>query len=68
MIRAPARLREQHGMLRFQSGIMDTLDGSHGQTFTFLPVVYEDDCQVAESRFEWCDDDDPSYEVQVTFL
>ena len=38
----------------YMGGIMDTLDGSHGRVFTCLPVVYEDDCQVADgsSRFQ----------------
>ena len=31
----------------YVSGILDTLDGSHGPNFTYLPIVYNDDCQVA---------------------
>ena len=40
-------------LLGYQSGIMDTLDGSHGLTFTYLPVVVQDDVQIvsAQSRF-----------------
>jgi len=38
----------------YVGGIEDTLDGSSGVHFTYLPIVFEDDCQVfqAESRFE----------------
>lgn len=30
----------------YVAGIEDTLDGSSGYTFTYLPIVFEDDCQV----------------------
>jgi hypothetical protein len=33
-------------LIDFAAGIEDTLDGSSGCTFTFLPIVFEDDCQV----------------------
>ena len=50
------------------SGIMDTLDGSHGRVFTYLPVVYEDDCQVVS----WMNRSHPSasefYELTIRFL
>lgn len=29
-------------------GILDTLGGSHGFTFTYLPIVYQDDYQFTE--------------------
>lgn len=67
-IRASAALRERHTALRFFSGIMDTLDGSHGQTFTFLPVVYEDDCQVVGGGVKWTDHPSAEYEIDVEFL
>ena len=40
-------------LVDYVGGIMDSLDGSHGVEFTYLPIVYEDDCQVAsgQSRF-----------------
>jgi len=34
-------------LLDYVAGVMDSLDGSHGAEFTYLPVVYEDDCKVA---------------------
>ena len=55
-------------LLDYVDGIMDTLDGSHGPTFTYLPIVYEDDCQIStvHSHFEPSVDD--WYELRITFL
>jgi hypothetical protein len=30
----------------YLGGIMDTLGGSHGPTFIYLPIVYLDDCHL----------------------
>ena len=49
------------------SGIMDTLDGSSGQTFTFLPIVYEDDCQVYSGGFKILNSESQKYEVFIKF-
>lgn len=49
-------------------GILDTLGGSHGFTFVYLPIVYLDDCQVV-SCGGICDyDPSDHYEVDVEFL
>jgi len=55
-------------LIEYVGGIMDTLDRSSGRQFTYLPVAYEDDCQVcdASSRFEYADE--PRYELKVQFL
>jgi len=42
-------------LVDYMGGIMDTLDGSSGRTFTYLPIVFEDDCQVVGSHFNWVD-------------
>lgn len=52
----------------YTGGIDDTLDGSHGVTFTFLPVCFQDDCQVCDSRSRFVQCDAPSYTVRVEFL
>ena len=52
----------------YVGGIMDTLDGSHGQTFTYLPVVYQDDCQVFAVVAEKRESDEIHYRVEITFL
>lgn len=51
----------------YMGGIMDTLDGSHGSSFTYLPVVYEGDCQVCSGKFQLFADQDEHYEIRVTF-
>ena len=33
-------------LVDYLGGVMDTLDGSHGPSFTFLPLVYQDDSQI----------------------
>jgi hypothetical protein len=35
-------------MLDYIAGVEDTLDGSSGFTFTYLPIVFEDDCQICD--------------------
>lgn len=44
-MRAP-EFEANRSLVDYTGGIMDTLDGSHGLSFTYLPIVYEDDCQV----------------------
>ena len=51
----------------YLSGIFDTLDGSSGRTFTYLPIVYEDDCQVYAAQIEWVDAPETKYRVEVLF-
>lgn len=50
------------------AGIMDTLDGSHGVGFTYLPVAYEDDCQVAAGRSQFHPSTCEFYELTIRFL
>jgi hypothetical protein len=50
------------------SGIMDTLDGAHAPSFTYLPIVYQDDCQVASSHFCFKRAANTFYDVEVVFL
>lgn len=55
-------------LIDYVGGIMDTLDGSHGPTFTYLPIVYEDDCQVCAGFHRFRQAETISYVVRVTFL
>jgi len=48
-------------------GITDTLDGSSGRTFTYLPIVFEDDCQVYSAQLEWEDAPEHKYVIEVRF-
>jgi hypothetical protein len=58
----------EHSIDWYFAGVLDTLDGSHGFTFTYLPVAFEDDCQVCDSRCQFVEAPEPRYEVTVTFL
>ena len=55
-------------LVDYLGGIMDTLDGSHGFTFTYLPVVYQDDRQVCQAEMRFQESPDIYYNVKVTFL
>lgn len=61
-------LHERRGLIEYVNGISDTLDGSHGFTFTYLPIAFEDDCQIAEGEYRIVPADEPSYRVEITFL
>lgn len=52
----------------YAGGIADSLDGSHGQTFTYLPIVYEDDGQICEGSMKFIDDPNLSYTIKIQFL
>lgn len=57
-----------HSLVDYLGGIMDTLDGGHAPSFTYLPIVYQDDCQVVSSSFSFNESQDPSYIVEIVFL
>jgi len=52
----------------YGGGISDTLDGSHGFTFTYLPIVYQDDCQITDFEAKFKKSPDWKYNLKVTFL
>jgi hypothetical protein len=58
---------ESCGLVDYLSGVMDTLGGSAGRTFTFLPIVYQDDCQVDGAEIRWEESERASYSVCVLF-
>ena len=66
-INAPA-LHKGRWLNDYVDGVMDTLDGSHGVAFTYLPVVYEDDCQVCVCRYKFTKSTLERYRVRVVFL
>ena len=55
-------------VIRYAGGVMDTLDGSHGPTFTYLPVVYQDDCQVVSASGRYVESSETRYKIKITFL
>jgi hypothetical protein len=61
-------LPENRKLIDYIGGIMDSLDGSHGFTFTYLPIIYEDDCQVTDGRHQFVQSTSERYDVHVVFL
>lgn len=61
-------ISRRHSLADYLSGILDTLDGSSGFTFTYLPIVFEDDSQVSEAEFSWVEAAESSYRIKVQFL
>jgi hypothetical protein len=55
-------------LVDYMGGVMDTLDGSSGPTFTYLPIVFEDDCQVVQSEVKMQDHPTSKYIIEVTVL
>jgi len=66
-IHAP-KLHPNRSLNDYMGGVMDTLDGSSGFTFTYLPIVYEDDCQVWTGRNKFVESQDEYYEIQIEFM
>jgi hypothetical protein len=58
---------DDYNLNDYLGGVMDTLDGSSGKTFTFLPIVYEDDCQVWSSDTTWEESPESSYLLRILF-
>jgi hypothetical protein len=67
IVRAPER-EGNYGLADYLGGIADSLDGSSGRTFTFLPIVYEDDCQVWQSESRWEEAVAPNYSLTISVL
>ena len=55
-------------LLDYAAGIEDTLDGSSGCEFTYLPIVFEDDCQVAVGHAKFVKTKKIHYKIEIQFL
>ena len=60
--------RLERRLMNYAEGIEDTLDGSHGPDFTYLPIVYQDDCQICDWRAEFVESSETFYTLRITFL
>jgi len=60
--------KPERPLIDYVGGIQDTLDGSHGPGFTYLPICYQDDCQVAAGHIKFVESVDESYAVRISFL
>jgi hypothetical protein len=59
---------EKNRMLNdYLAGVMDTLDGSHGDAFTYLPICFQDDCQVCSAHCRILTSQQVFYEVKIHF-
>ena len=61
-------MEEKKRLIDYMAGIEDTLDGSSGCAFTYLPIFFEDDRQVVEAHSELVKSNKIKYKVQVQFL
>jgi len=52
----------------YLAGVLDTLDGSHGFHFTYLPIVFQDDCQVCKAATHFRVNSIAEYLLEVEFL
>ena len=66
VLRSPKRVG-QDSLLSYVAGIMDTLDGSAGPTFTYLPIVFQDDSQVRGLQSAWEYSELERYSVEIRF-
>lgn len=62
------RCKGKRRSIDYEGGIMDTLGGSHGPTFTYMPIVYQDDCQVCSLKWSEEEFDTDEYEIVIGFL
>ena len=67
VIFCPSRLHWEL-LNEYMGGIMDTLDGSHGAHFTYLPIVYQDDAQVASSSSTCQIASEQRYTLEISFI
>jgi len=55
-------------LIDYVGGIQDSLDGSHGFEFTYLPIVFEDDCQICDIISEFNISKVQYYQITIYFL
>jgi hypothetical protein len=61
-------LEQGKGLHDYLSGLLDTLDGSHGFQFTYLPIVFQDDCQVCQAKALFKLNSTAKYVLEIEFL
>ena len=60
-------LEEGKDLIAYVGGVMDSLDGSHGLSFTYLPIAYQDDCQVYSGYNRFITSPNIFYELEIIF-
>jgi hypothetical protein len=61
-------LHKNRNIADYASGIEDTIDGSSGVIFTYLPIIIQDDCQVVNWTMRYIKAAEARYCLIVTFL
>ncbi len=61
-------LHKNRNIADYAAGIEDTIDGSSGVTFTYLPIIIQDDCQVVNWTMRYIKAAEARYCLIVTFL
>ena len=59
---------ENRQLLDYAAGIEDTLDGSSGPTFTYLPIIFEDDCQICNAKVSFAESNKIKYKLRFKIL
>ena len=62
------RLHKGRNISDYAAGVEDTIDGSAGITFTYLPIVIQDDCQIASWNMRYSKAAEARYCLLVKFL
>lgn len=55
-------------LIDYAAGIEDTLDGSGGFTFTYLPVIFEDDCQICHVSMRFVHSKEVRYHLKFEVM
>ena len=62
------QLEEKKELLDYVAGIEDTLDGSSGCDFTYLPVIFEDDCQICAGHNRFVKGNEVKYYLRIKIM
>ena len=65
---APSFEKEGKVLIDYVAGIQDTLDGSSGREFTYLPIVFEDDCQAKVGHAKFVKTKKIHYKIKIKFM
>jgi hypothetical protein len=62
------QLEEKKELLDYVAGIEDTLDGSSGCHFTYLPIIFEDDCQICTGHNRFAKSNEIKYYLRFKIM
>lgn len=62
------KLEANKNLNDYAGGIADTLDGSSGATFTYLPIIFEDDHQISKVSIKFTLSKSLQYILKIKFI